>query len=161
MKWSFGSTNCKESENGSLGLIETVHWQYWNVQHGKRPLAPALAEFHFQINYNKLQLMIPKDQKISITVPRTKYGDTFKSASSSQQHFILDRHRTDMICRFRCQSDAHFATHRSNIGYRLSTNILPACNRHDINWSFAHYFQYFSKLQHMLLLHNTFKHKNK
>ena len=37
----------RTSENCSLGLIQTVHWQLWKVQ---RPLAPALVVFKFPIH---------------------------------------------------------------------------------------------------------------
>ena len=72
----------KESENGILGFIDTIHWQYWNVQHCQRPLVPAWAEFHFHIQ--RTTTYYPKYQKVSTTVLwRRRYWTALFSSATN------------------------------------------------------------------------------
>ena len=72
--------NALQIENGSLGFIETLHKQWWSLQHSLHPLAYTWAELHFQ-RYNNG----PNDPKgnENIIFTMVKYEETFYATTRS------------------------------------------------------------------------------
>ena len=60
-------------ENGRLGFIETLHKQYWSLQHCLHAPAYTWAEFANSIfKFTTMDPMIPKEMKCNL-----HYGDVW------------------------------------------------------------------------------------
>ena len=135
----------RRNENCSLGLIETVHWQYWNMLHCKRPLAPDLALFQFQKQLVTVQLMISKDQKVSITVLRTKYGILLRPQHKHLTPAAVTFWRHHVFLENRFASDTKYWTqHTSSKSFkklcRISFKAVEfACNMTKLVFSWVNF----------------------